>query len=176
MDDVNVIPLSAFDAPRVLAGARVSIHIVARTTLGIPADGRSEWCADRLINMDDEGAVQHINLPATSEDGWSFADFALDPTDPTTAALIDRRIAEQTFLPNADNSPSNPEIVCAVLHCSGGTWCLTALDQDGTGGSRVLGRGTAYGNPALANLAPTVATLPEARRRLLIALYPPVPA
>ena len=170
-----LIPLSAFDAPRVLAGARLCLYEEE-------GEGtRWEWCGDTMIEMSATTGNDYLwsDRKPHSATSNAFHGLALDPTDLDITRLIDRRIAEA--LPNFRpwTGPQTPWYSVnwgqdyRARRADRRHWSVggARADWGPDGKSRVRG---VPDMPCLAGLEIGDETLPEARRRLLIALYPPV--
>ena len=90
-----MIPLTDIDHAAILAGAYVP---VVDCSPGHP-DDEWTWCGDFLLRINrterDPGGDRPPWFRDLFEgDAAGHLDLALDPTDPTVAALLDRRIAE----------------------------------------------------------------------------------
>lgn len=169
-----MIPLHQISAAKVLEGARVPL---VPSFLRDRPLARIEWCNDHLIMSEvNRTNAARTELDRCDRDGFSM--FLLDPTDPDTARLIDRRIAEA--IPTYRPPPNDHTVPWHALlwKCDHRTqrgkrhWHVTGTHAEWgpDGKSRVA---TVPDMPCLAGLEIGYETLPEARRRLLVALYPP---
>lgn len=157
-----MIPLHAFNAAKVLEGARVPLVCEEQSDLSVEQRAflrqfRSEWVRNTLIEIDQRAGTSRLVTIY-----WDL--HAIDPTDEDTARLIDRRIAE---------AMSWPDLYAAQLisaRVPGGEFGIAVLLADGFHcGAFATERFTA----PLRGLPATTENLPEARARLLCALYPP---
>lgn len=171
-----MIPLNTINAAKVLDGARVPLvnWDDNEQTVEI-SDYRAEWIGDRMIELRvSTREVRDVDIV------WEF--HAIDPTDPDTARLIDRRVAEAIGLKPSPFYDQRLHIRTGDAEDPWAGWTL-----DGFNGWTTInnscqwpaGRWTGYPRnpvldvPALAGLPLNDANLPEARARLLCALYPP---
>ena len=150
MDGVPMIPLNTFNAAKVLDGARVPL-----TDPKTPGD-RWEWIDDTLLAQIAPYKWEKIE--------GIVGRLMMDPTDADTARLIDRRVAEAIRTAR--------EISAAVLNTgkANGGWWLTTIFFNGDVELTRLQR------KCLDEIERCADNLPEARARLLYALYPPVSA
>lgn len=144
-----MIPLSAINATAVLRGARVKLNPPH------PRDGRFEWVGDVVL------AQCTPRFPETWAQLREIPDWlALNPTDPDTLRLIDRRITEGLY--------QFSDLVAAHLWIEDSTcWRLSIIHPDGTTQEARCLHG------CLRDLPLITENIPIARARLLKALYPP---
>lgn len=148
-----MIPLHTFN-PKVLEGARVALIAEADDP------HRYEWIGDSILDITPDGTL-HLLRQFRPER------VSLDPTDPDVARLIDRRIAEA--LPENRHGAVQAAVLFPLDKSDNGPcWRLSVLYGAGSCHWAVL---TPPG--PLDGLEPTEANLPEARARLLCALWPP---
>lgn len=170
-----MIPLSTFNAAKVLDGARVPLT----DTYAPEQCCRLEWTGNGAIVF---GRRETFSVGAIDWFKCHAPYAALDPTDPDTARLIDRRVAEAIGLKPSPFYDQRLHIRTGDAEDPWAGWTL-----DGFNGWTTInnscqwpaGRWTGYPRnpvldvPALAGLPLNDANLPEARARLLCALYPP---